>query len=333
MNAVLNKQKYSDADKKKIIDLMKALGIAKKDDGGDYVILRQNRGKLLTRKKNGTIEITASGRGDWIGWLDLKYEPVNEIGTRNTAQVVVDLDADVIGLVEAESRPALLRFRDTLLGPKKSAYPHVMLIDGNDTRGIDVAIMTKKGYDIASICSHVDDTDATGQIYSRDCAQYEIRTPKNNTLMVLVNHFKSKGYNTTESADAKRTRQAKRTKQIYEAVVKQHDFVAVIGDLNDTPDSKPLQALIKTTSLKDISQHPSFADGGFPGTFGPCGPKQKIDYILLSPKLMARVSAGGMFRKGAWPGVKPKKWVVYDTIKEPIHVASDHSAIWAEFNL
>ena len=34
---------------------------------------------------------------------------------------------------------------------------------------------------------------ATLVIFSRDCAEYEIRTPNGNTLLLLVNHFKSKG--------------------------------------------------------------------------------------------------------------------------------------------
>ena len=30
---------------------------------------------------------------------------------------------------------------------------------------------------------------------------------------------------------------------------------------------------------------------------------QKIDYILLSPELVARVTKAGVFRKGVWGGV------------------------------
>ena len=36
-------------------------------------------------------------------------------------------------------------------------YRHVMLVDGNDERGIDVGIMTKTGFDILDIRSHVGD--------------------------------------------------------------------------------------------------------------------------------------------------------------------------------
>ena len=43
----------------------------KRDDAGEWVILRQNHSKLLKRPKGSGIEITATGRGDWIGWVEL----------------------------------------------------------------------------------------------------------------------------------------------------------------------------------------------------------------------------------------------------------------------
>ncbi len=52
-----------------------------------------------------------------------------------TARVIGDLNADILAIVEAEDRPALRRFNDELLARR---YAHVMLVDGNDERGIDV---------------------------------------------------------------------------------------------------------------------------------------------------------------------------------------------------
>lgn len=332
LNRILGQTNYSAANKKQIVALMKKLGIDKKDDG-KFVILRQNHGHLVKRGKGG-LQVVANGRADWIGWLDLQVEAVDEIATRNTAMAIGELNADVLGLVEAESRPALLRFSAVLKAANASPYDHIMLIDGNDERGIDVGLMTRKNYPIIDIHSHVDDTDSTGRIFSRDCAEYTIATPKGNKLVLLVNHLKSKGFGKPADSDAKRERQTKRVKEIYGGVRQGGAaFVAVIGDFNDFPTSPPLQPLIAGTDLKDISTHSVFQDGGFPGTFGSCGPTNKIDYILLSPALIQKVRAGGIFRKGLWPGKRPKKWQVYDTITEPIHAASDHAAIWAELDI
>ena len=140
INSLLNKPVYSHADKKKIMDLLLEFGLEKRDDGGEWVILRQNRGKLLKRPKAGGLEIVATGRDDWIGWVELKTEPVNELAMEHTAMVMRDVNADVMGVVEAETRIALDKFSEQLLEKVNGVpYPHVMVIDGNDDRGIDVA--------------------------------------------------------------------------------------------------------------------------------------------------------------------------------------------------
>ena len=56
------------------------------------------------------------------------------------------------------------------------------MVDGNDDRGIDVGVLTRAGYTIEEVRSHVDDTDATGEIFSRECAGYLIATPGNRPI-------------------------------------------------------------------------------------------------------------------------------------------------------
>jgi len=334
LNGLLGKPTYSAADKKNIIALMKKLGIDKQD-AGKFVILRQNRGHLVKRPKSGPIQIVAEGRGDWIGWLDLVLEEVNEVSIQNTARVINDVGADVLGIVEAESRPALLRFtKNVMKSIGGDPYGHVMLIDGNDDRGIDVAVMTRQDYPIATISSHVDDADNTGVIFSRDCAQYTIDTPKGNRLVLLINHLKSKGFGSQATSNAKRERQAKRVKEIYEKLRQEgNKFIAVIGDFNDTPDSAPLAPLIAQTDLKDISEHANFDDGGRPGTFGNGAKSSKIDYILMSPELFAKTKKGGIFRMGVWGGTNGTLFPHFPEITKASEAASDHAAIWADVDV
>jgi hypothetical protein len=113
-------------------------GLEKRDDGGEWVLLRQNRGKLIKRPKAGGLEIVANSRDDWIGWVELKTEQVNELAMDHTAMVIRDLNAGVLGVVEAESRITLDKFSAQLLAKVGGTpYPSVMVIDGDD-RGIDV---------------------------------------------------------------------------------------------------------------------------------------------------------------------------------------------------
>jgi len=106
INELFNKATYSTADKAQMVTLLKALGLDKSDAGNSFARLRQNRGHLLTRKA-GKIRITATGRDDWIGWVELKTEPVNELATQHTAMVINDVDAQIQAVVEADNRVAL----------------------------------------------------------------------------------------------------------------------------------------------------------------------------------------------------------------------------------
>lgn len=331
VNTLLGKDTYSAADKAAIVQLLTRLGLDKSDQGHGFAILRQNRGRLLSRS-GGNVTITADGRGDWIGWVELKREPVNETAIRNTAQVIVDVAADIQAVVEAEDRVSLGEFSAMML--KKvggTPYAHVMLIDGNDLRGIDVGVLTGPGHDIVSIRSHVDDTDAVGRIFSRDCPEYTIRTAAGTELVVLVNHLKSKGYGSQAANDALRLRQATRVKAIYEDLRSAgHDSVVVCGDFNDHPASAPLQPLLTGTDLRDASAHPAFDDGGRPGTFGYCNAKEKFDYVLLSPALFGAMSGGGIYRRGAWGGKHGTLWEHYSNMTRAVHAASDHCAIYAD---
>jgi endonuclease/exonuclease/phosphatase family metal-dependent hydrolase len=335
LNALLGKINYSTGDKQQMVQLMVDLGLDESDTG-PFVILRRNRGGLLRRPQAGGIVITANGRADWVGSLELRDEPINEHAMRNTARVMKDIKADVLGVVEAENRPALAAFNEEIVAAMGGQpFHHVMVIDGNDNRGIDVGLMTRTGFPIGPMRSHVDDRLSNGEtVFSRDCPEFTVTTPEGARLVVLVNHFKSKGFGDQNTSNRRRRAQAARVKAIYEELVADGvELIAVIGDLNDTPDSAPLKPLVENTDLKDAFTHPSFEDGGFPGTFGLCNASDKIDYLLLSPKLFAQVQAGGVFRKGMWPGSRPRRWDVYAEVSRPVEAGSDHAAIWVDVDV
>ncbi|MGP3591910.1 endonuclease/exonuclease/phosphatase family protein [Vagococcus sp. WN89Y] len=336
LNKLLGEIVYTPEMKEKMVVLMNELGL-RKSDTGPFVILRRNRGKLLTRPTDGSqLKIIAEGRADWVGSLELREAPVNEVAMNLTAQVMIDLQADVLAVVEAESRPALLAFNTEIL-PARNGKPfaHVMVIDGNDERGIDVGLMTREAFPIGTIRSHVDDKDAEGKlIFSRDCPEFSLTLGGGEALYVLVNHLKSKGYGSKGSSDARRKKQAQRVKEIYQQRIKDgYKYIAIMGDFNDTPESKALEPLLQQTDLQDVFLHKNFDDGGYPGTWGNCNASNRIDYILLSPALWAKVKKGGVFRKGMWPGVRPAKWEIYPELKKPVNAGSDHAAVWVELDV
>lgn len=337
LTRILQRPTYTAEDKTLIVLLLADLGLAA-SDSGTWVRLRQNRGRLVTRRRAGGMSVVADGRSDWVGWLELTTQAVSELTARHTAQVVHDLGADVLGVVEAESRIALQRFNVDLLRPLGNRiYGHVMLIDGNDDRGIDVGIMTRGDHPIERIVSHVDDADLAGLVFGRDCPEYTVALPGGGTLLVLVNHFKSKGYGQAADSNRRRRRQAERVAEIYRRRrAEGHEHVVVLGDLNDTPDSAPLAPLLvgsagEPSDLRDISAHPGFDDGGYPGTYTTGRAGNKIDYILCSPAVFAAITAAGIFRKGVWTA--SNRWEMYPTLTREQDAASDHAALWVDIDL
>jgi endonuclease/exonuclease/phosphatase family metal-dependent hydrolase len=334
LNTLIQEPTYTGAIKKKILAAVEKLGLNKSDES-NFVVLRQNRGRLLKRPKSAPPEVIAEGREAWIGWLELKTEPVDEVATQMTAKVIQDVKADILAVIEADNRIGLVRFNEQLLKPLQATYDSIMLIDGNDDRGIDVGLLTKPGHPIESIISHVDDMENGQRIFSRDCPEYTVRVNDTTRLLVLVNHLKSKGYGSQADSNARRKAQARQIRKIYDLRKSQGlAMIAIVGDFNDTPESDSLTPLLSDGSdLQDIFKHPNFQSDGRPGTFANGTKSNKIDYILLSPALWGQVTAGGVWRKGVWGGKNGTLFPHYDEIMNSAQAASDHATIWADINL
>lgn len=325
---------YDDTSKAAMLVQLAALGLLDRDES-DQAWLRKIRGRFIQRRRDGTRTIVAGGRASWIGWVELKTEPVTELASRHTARVIKEVGADVLAVVEAESRPLLTMFSETVLETVGwTRYDEVFLLDGNDRRGIDVGLAARNGHKITALHSHIYDTDRTGAIFSRDCAEYHVAVPGGHHLVVLVNHFKSKGYGSDDDpiGAQRRFRQAAAVARIYKRLLRNgHRHVAVVGDLNDDPSSEALEPLLGATTLRDISTHPAFDWAGRRGTWKSGNEKNKIDYVLLSPALFAKATGGGVFRQGVWRGPRTKNpWPIFDTLLAERDAASDHAAIYAD---
>ena len=92
-----------------MLELFDILGLLDSNES-QFALLRRIRGKIIHRFQTGNREIVANGRDDWIGWVELKTEAVDEIAMELIARVLFDSNADVIGVVEAENRIVLKRF-------------------------------------------------------------------------------------------------------------------------------------------------------------------------------------------------------------------------------
>ena len=307
-------------DKPKILKLYKSLK--------PYVDVVEIRGKKLFDQSH--TKVVANGVSEWDGWLTLKRDDIWPEARANTARVIADVNADAQCIVEADSRPLLERFNNQVI-PKTKRFDTNMLIDGNDDRGIDVGLLSR--LPIRDMRSHIKDEDNAGTIFSRDCLEVELELSNQRSLWMLLNHFKSKGYSGPSQGNAKRQRQATQVAKILTRFNLATDLVVVCGDLNDTPDSAPLAPLLTVPNLFDVLalQFPNAADRW---TYH-YKKNEQIDYLLVSKPLRdvfvrADVVRRGMFQVDQFSGgtIQPYTEVTSDT-----NSASDHGAVWAEFNL
>jgi endonuclease/exonuclease/phosphatase family metal-dependent hydrolase len=282
----------------------------------------------VVKKATGKIEVKADGRGDWAGWIELARDVYSSEAVDNTARVLEAVKADVTCLIETENRITLDRFNREVVSKFIKPFACNLLVDGNDDRGIDIGLLSK--HPIRSVRSHIDLTYNAGngqkeRVFSRDCPEFEVQVD-GHTVWVLGNHFKSKGYGSQASSNAKRKRQAQAVARLYGVARQRSDYVVVAGDLNDTPDSDPLKPLLAGTDLEDAMSHPTYQ--GPPGTYRTS--KQKIDYLLLSPKLWSRVKKVGTERGGIYA---PQAGNPFPTVTSLANQASDHAAVWADVDL
>jgi hypothetical protein len=108
-NDLITGPAYSDADRDRMRDLLLTLGVYYRNTHGairrrpapatsQWAWLRANRGTFDRQPADAAedVQVVAAGRGSWIGWVELATEAVNETGTRMTAQVIGDVDADIL---------------------------------------------------------------------------------------------------------------------------------------------------------------------------------------------------------------------------------------------
>ncbi|MEL6983871.1 MAG: endonuclease/exonuclease/phosphatase family protein [Actinomycetota bacterium] len=238
---------------------------------------------------------------------------------------ILEMDVDVLAVQEVENIEALRTFnRESLNG----LYPHVIVIEGNDPRLIDVGLLSK--YPVGQVVSHQtapDPDDSSLRVFGRDLLRADILTPsRSRRLLSLFNtHMKSNFVDTLEHRtpeaqaaqrirnNQRRLRQSIVTREIIESETRPNSRYVLLGDMNDDPDSdflapvldSPLglvDALTEVTETRE-SKHENL--GPQPGPrwtsrYKPSGepPQHRLfDQIWVSPGLERRLDASFIDRR------------------------------------
>jgi predicted extracellular nuclease len=301
-----------------------------------YVTIRQDRGKFFVGRSR--TKVKANGKDDWDGAIEFTRTSFGDKQRANTAKFIKSLNADVMCLIEVEGRQTLSDFMREFIQPKAQRLDRNMLIDSPiDPRGIDIAVAWKQA-ELGTIRSNVyDQRTIAGKVrsvWSRDCLEVELQLAGGKSLWVIANHFKSKFGGDTPDSIAKRTAQSERLAQILTTRYNlKKDLVAVMGDLNDTPDSTPIQPLYAVPKLFDafdVANLPATDRWTYYYQRNPVAKRcTQIDYVFVSDALRKLVKNVEVVRtgmsavaEGKIPGLSPMPGVT--GWKD---AASDHAAI------
>lgn len=206
------------------------------------------------------------------------------------ADVIEDSQADVIALQEVENLEILTQFRDQ--NHLKDDYPHVVLVEGNDGRGIDVALFSK--HPIKNVVTHKDEVfpikGEKDRGFLRDLLQADVEIPEYGPVRFFLNHFASKRGG--KRADRMREAEAKAAREIVKRETK--DFPSqkyvVLGDFNDTSDSKSVRTLTEKDEdgwglVDGFRNEPDIVSYSTNERTAKKWGLKRIDHILLSPEL------------------------------------------------
>lgn len=207
------------------------------------------------------------------------------------AKVVSSVQPDVLVMQEVENQ-AVIDDLGNLLG----GYPNRHITQGNDPRGIDIAVLSQLPLQIGP--SHKNEffkasSDPTKTfVFARDVLEAHFNINQRHFVLLGI-HYKAQDGDQT--SDLKRVAEAEQTRQILTGIHfnDSQSAIVVLGDFNDVPGSAPLNALMGTSDLLLTS-----ATAGIPAgerysvTFG--GNLQLFDDQLSDPNATPLLDAASV---------------------------------------
>jgi len=258
-----------------------------------------------------------------------------------TARVIKDTKADIIALQEVENLDTLKNFCSQ--NNLSKMYPYKLLIDGNDRRLIDVAVLSK--VPIESIVTHQFlKSPKGGFLFSRDCLELEFLF-EGRPFYLFINHLKSM-FDRTDPVNGRPITAPKRIAQVDGIInILETKFgkklnktaFAIVGDFNDYPSAdSSLAKLLNWKAVKNmVTNMPANAQWTHFWNNNKLTDTEKykqLDYIWLSKALVNKnknvvpvINRKGLTKK-AKNALIGKRYPEIESTKEDI-AASDHCSV------
>ncbi len=217
-------------------------------------------------------------------------KPMDEV--RALADVIRVIDADILALQEVESRGVLRRFRNGLL--KDLRYGPPVHYEGNDMRGIDVAVLT--GFTVGPVTSyrHLVFERENGEEgrFSRDLLRVRVYPRPDFWFDLYVVHFKS---GSKKEDRIKREAEARAAREILDRELEQdsrYRFL-IVGDFNDKRESGTI-GIIEGTGDTKLSCLTDEVESDDLDTFFRDSRKARFDYMFCSPSMYENYVEGSV---------------------------------------
>jgi endonuclease/exonuclease/phosphatase family metal-dependent hydrolase len=233
------------------------------------------------------------------------------------ANSIRSLNADVIALEEVENRGYLERFLEVFL--KDMGYQDVVLFEGNDRRGIDVALVSRIPIGPVESNRHCTFPGPDGKPihFARDVIEVTVEPTNAPSFEVWVVHLQSNSQG-REYAEPIRLAEARQIRRMLDEDFQRDTKARIVltGDFNDTWDSETMKTIVgegSTSMWSAASDH----EGELPDTYNQGRYHSMIDFVLCSPA-MAKQYVPRSFH--VVPG-------------SPESSGSDHNPVAVEFSL
>ncbi len=305
-----------------------------------YAVLRRKAGFLFMKGLSHSIDNKAGNLTDWNGWIKLQTVPINPKATQHKAQVIANVNPDILLLQEIEDRASFEDFNQLILPEFDcKSFNDSFVIQGNDMNSLEMGIALRQGYNLEAVRTH--NISAANNDDGKNLIEYEISTPSKETIW-LLNAYLKKPIKDRKESDKIRKKQVCKIAEVYNKLIAEGKTnIIIAGTFNAPSYCNSLSPLIQDTDLKDITKHFSFEvdiDKGNDGTYFRLGAyrmgvniKQK-DYMLFSPALFNKMKDSGLNRKAMWPEKHPQ-WSIYKSVSNRNVAASEHPLVWGKIQM
>lgn len=224
---------------------------------------------------------------------DEHTKPKSREALEKLAATLRNIDADVVALQEVENRGYLERFVKQLL--PDAGYTEIVHLEGNDQRGIDVALLSRLPVGPVTSYRHLEFEDSKGarQRFRRDLLRVRLEPDTGPSFDVFVVHFKSKRGGENDVSHTVRVAEARATRQVLDEVLRADPDARFVlcGDFNDTAESES----IKTIMGQGAGALRCFSDdlpADNAATYRRPPYRSMIDFIFCSPGMAVHYRPG-----------------------------------------